>query len=68
MVGGVSKTISPGGFILGGGHSPVTGALGFAVDSVIRLKIVVANGDHLEVNYAKHSKCTNISFPPGRER
>ncbi len=49
LVGGSAKTVGPGGWTLGGGHSPITRMFGFGVDQVLRFSIVTANGNHIDV-------------------
>ena len=44
VLGGSSPTVSPGGYILGGGHSPITRTHGLGVDQVVAFTIVTANG------------------------
>ena len=43
-VGGSAHTISPGGWTLGGGHSPITRMLGLDVDQVLEFTMVTADG------------------------
>ena len=43
-VGGSAHTVSPGGYTLGGGHSPLTRMFGLGVDSVLEFTMVTANG------------------------
>lgn len=44
-VGGACSTVGIGGFMLGGGISFVSRSLGMAIDSLLGLTIVTANGD-----------------------
>ncbi|XP_023931516.1 FAD-linked oxidoreductase ZEB1-like [Lingula anatina] len=44
IVGGSSETVSPAGYTLGGGHSPLTRKLGLAVDNVLEITVVTAEG------------------------
>ena len=45
VVGGSSETVRPaGGWITGGGHSPLSPVYGLSVDNVKQLKVVLANG------------------------
>ncbi|KAK3596576.1 hypothetical protein CHS0354_015109 [Potamilus streckersoni] len=44
VVGGSSHTVSPGGYTLGGGHGPIARSFGLAVDQVLEMKVVVADG------------------------
>lgn len=45
VIGGSSETVSMGGYTLGGGHSPISRSLGLAVDAVLEMTVVLANGD-----------------------
>ena len=44
ILGGSSQTVTPGGYILGGGHSPITRMKGLGVDQVVAFEMVTANG------------------------
>lgn len=45
IVGGSSETVKPaGGWITGGGHSPLSPVYGLSVDNVKQLKVVLPNG------------------------
>ncbi len=50
MLGGSSRTVSPGGYILGGGHSPITRTHGLGVDQVVAFTIVTENGTAIHVD------------------
>ena len=41
MVGGNSDRVGPGGFIAGGGYSPLTPSLGLGVDNVLEIKVIL---------------------------
>ena len=43
-VGGSTHTISPGGWTLDGGHSPITRMLGLGVDQVLEFTMVTSDG------------------------
>lgn len=43
MVGGSEVTVSVTGWMLGGGHSPLTPTLGLGVDNVLEVEMVTAN-------------------------
>ena len=43
-VGGSSPLVTQGGYILGGGHSPITRMKGLGVDQVVAFEMVTANG------------------------
>ncbi len=49
-VGGNCKTVSPGGYITGGGHSILSPSRGLAVDNVIEIEVVTADGKIQKVN------------------
>ena len=49
LAGGSARTVGPGGWTLGGGHSPITRMFGFGVDQVLKFSIVTADGSILEV-------------------
>ena len=42
--------MSPSGYTLGGGHSPVVRKLGLAVDQVLEMTMVAADGSIVIVN------------------
>ncbi|WAR20982.1 A2478-like protein [Mya arenaria] len=44
VVGGSAHTVTPGGYTLGGGHSPVSRSLGYAVDNLLEAQVVLADG------------------------
>ena len=44
IVGGSAHSVSPGGYTLGGGHSPMSRMFGLAVDNVIEFTIVTPDG------------------------
>ena len=43
-VGGSAHTVTPGGWTLGGGHSPITMMTGLGVDQVLEFTMVTADG------------------------
>ena len=49
-VGGSAHTVSPSGYTLGGGHSPVVRKLSLAVDQVLEITMVAADGSIVIVN------------------
>ncbi|KAJ7100689.1 FAD-binding domain-containing protein [Mycena belliarum] len=54
-VSGAAATVSPaGGYIQGGGHSALSPTYGLASDNALEFKMVVANGDLLQVNNMSH--------------
>lgn len=44
IVGGSAHTVAPGGYTLGGGHSPMSRMYGLGVDNVIEFTIVTPEG------------------------
>ncbi|OQE29394.1 hypothetical protein PENSTE_c002G02164 [Penicillium steckii] len=49
-VGGEGKTVGvAGGYVLGGGHSPMSSIYGLAADQVLSLEVVLANGRFVTV-------------------
>jgi len=50
LTGGGGATVgAAGGYVLGGGHSPLSRSLGLAADNVLAIDVVVANGTLLHV-------------------
>lgn len=50
VVGGADPNVGIGGWVTGGGHSPVSAKYGLGVDQVIEMEVVTANGTLLTVN------------------
>ncbi|KAJ5592411.1 hypothetical protein N7537_009315 [Penicillium hordei] len=49
-IGGEGKTVGvAGGYVLGGGHSPMSSVYGLAADQVLALEVVLANGRFVTV-------------------
>ena len=44
-----------GGYLTGGGHSPLSAMFGLAVDQVLEMEVVLASGDIVTANEAQHS-------------
>ena len=44
VIGGSAHTVSMGGYTLGGGHSPMSRMFGMAVDNLLEVEMVTANG------------------------
>ncbi|XP_064613369.1 uncharacterized protein LOC135477143 [Liolophura sinensis] len=44
IAGGSSTTVAMGGYTLGGGHGPLSRTLGLAVDNLLQVEMVTANG------------------------
>lgn len=54
IVGGTGDTIGLGGYLTGGGHSPLSAKLGLAVDQVLEMEVVTASGEILVANAAQN--------------
>ncbi|OTB08288.1 hypothetical protein M426DRAFT_264921 [Hypoxylon sp. CI-4A] len=55
VVGGACPTVGiAGGFIQGGGHSPLAGAYGMASDNVLEWEVVLANGSFVTATPEKN--------------
>ncbi|KAH3874248.1 uncharacterized protein LOC127869190 [Dreissena polymorpha] len=50
IVGGSAHTVSMGGYTLGGGHSPIGRKFGLAVDNLLEVEMVTANGTLVYAN------------------
>ena len=50
IVGGASHTVGIGGYTLGGGHSPIGKKYGLAVDNLLEVEMVTANGSIVTCN------------------
>lgn len=51
VVGGIARTVGlGGGYIAGGGHSPLSSQYGMAADQVLALEVVLPNGTFVSVN------------------
>lgn len=44
VVGGSAHNVTSGGYTMGGGHSPISRSLGLAVDNVLEIQVVLADG------------------------
>ncbi|EMD63114.1 hypothetical protein GGP41_005140 [Bipolaris sorokiniana] len=56
IVGGEGETVGVmGGYIQGGGHSPLTPLYGTAADSVLSMEVVTANGEFVVANSTSHT-------------
>ena len=53
VVGGTGDTIGLGGYLTGGGHSPLSAKLGLAVDQILEMEVVTASGDISTINVAQ---------------
>ena len=54
-VGGTGDTIGLGGYLTGGGHSPLSAKLGLGVDQVLQMEIVLASGETVISNEVKNA-------------
>ena len=54
VVGGDDPDVGIGGYLTGGGHSPLSGQFGLAADNVLELMVVTPTGDMLTLN-----ECSN---------
>src|SRR5271156_1782152 len=52
IVGGMDPNVGIGGYITGGGHSPISGHYGLAADQVLEMEMVTPNGDFITANEA----------------
>ncbi|XP_062573616.1 uncharacterized protein LOC134235497 [Saccostrea cucullata] len=50
VIGGSAHTVSMAGYTLGGGHSPMSRMFGMAVDNLLELELVTANGEIILAN------------------
>lgn len=52
VVGGMDPNVGIGGYVTGGGHSPISGQYGLAADQVLEIEMVAPNGDLIIANEA----------------
>ncbi|KAL1607002.1 hypothetical protein SLS59_002704 [Nothophoma quercina] len=56
VVGGEGETVGVmGGYIQGGGHSPLTGLYGTGADNVLAFEVVTADGEFVVANSTSHT-------------
>lgn len=55
VVGGGDMGVGIGGWVTGGGHSPVSSKYGLGADQVLEMEVVTANGDLLTINENSYS-------------
>jgi hypothetical protein len=55
IVAGLVGSIGPGGYLTGGGQSPLSSWLGLGVDQVLEMSVVIANGDYVLANECQNS-------------
>ena len=42
VVGGSAHTVTPGGYTMGGGHSPISRTFGLAVDNLLEIQVNIS--------------------------
>ena len=52
IVGGMDPNVGIGGYITGGGHSPVSGRYGLAADQVLEVEMITPDGNLIIANEA----------------
>lgn len=57
IVGGADPNVGVGGYITGGGHSPLGSSYGMAVDNVLEMTVVTPKGDIVVAN-----ECLNYNL------
>ena len=50
VVGGGDTDVGIGGWITGGGHSPISSVYGLGADQALEMEVVTANGTYLTIN------------------
>ena len=50
IVGGDDAGVGIGGYLTGGGHSPLSGQYGLAADNVLEMEVVTPSGDIQTLN------------------
>jgi FAD/FMN-containing dehydrogenase len=56
IVGGADPNVGIGGYLSGGGHSPISSVHGLAADNALEFEVVTADGQILTVNQYQHSE------------
>ena len=60
VIGGGGKSVGPVGYILGGGHSPISAYFGLACDNLISMDIITANMSYIKAqNNGTYNILTN---------
>jgi FAD/FMN-containing dehydrogenase len=54
VIGGSGKTVGLGGYITGGGHSPLSPRYGLAADNVLEMEVVTPAGEIVTVNECRY--------------
>ena len=57
IVGGEDSDVGIGGYITGGGHSPISAHYGLAADNILEIELVTPAGELKTVN-----ECTNTDL------
>lgn len=72
VVGGMSKSVAVGGYLSGGGHSPLSTDYGLGADNVLEMEVVTAAGELLVVNEDQNPDLfwalRGVSRPPAQEK
>jgi len=64
FVGGTAATVvAAGGFIQGGGHSALSPTFGMAIDNLLELQVVLANGELVNVDCVENPDCSLCFLP-----
>ncbi|KAJ9657458.1 hypothetical protein H2198_004333 [Neophaeococcomyces mojaviensis] len=54
VVGGADPNVGVGGWILHGGHSPISSVFGLGADQVLEYEVVTADGQYITTNETSH--------------
>ena len=54
-IGGMDPNVGFGGYLTGGGHSPISGKYGLAVDQVLEMEVVTPSGEIVTANECQNS-------------
>jgi FAD/FMN-containing dehydrogenase len=55
FVGGTGDSIGIGGYLTGGGHSPLSAFHGLAADQIVEIEVVTASGQFLVANQVQNT-------------
>lgn len=55
IVGGMDPNVGIGGYITGGGHSPLSAHYGLAADQVVEIEMITPKGDFVTANEASNT-------------
>lgn len=55
LVGGMDPNVGIGGYITGGGHSPISGQYGLAADQILQMEMVTPGGELVIANEATNT-------------